>query len=87
MTLLEDLEGAAQILDLDASHVERLVKLGMASATSSHAEGTRAFAARLRAHAERLRVEYACAVEKSLLPHSSGRTKALVARINNGPVR
>ena len=57
------------------------------SAANAELLGDNIIAARLRAHAERLRVEYACAVEKSLLPHSSGRTKALVARINNGPVR
>ncbi len=40
----------------------------------------------LRAHASRLREELERAEERSRLPHSRGRTKALVERINGGPL-
>ena len=48
--------------------------------------GHTSLALRLRAHAARLREEMAKAEDKALLPWSEGRTKALLERVNGGPV-
>ena len=43
-------------------------------------------AKRLRAHAKRLQAEAKNAREKAALPWSEGRTKALIERLNGGPL-